>query len=449
MRTAETVLAVIRRRGERKLPLDDVYRQLFNPALYLRRVREDLPESRCHDTRGHERNRGRDVPSRRSRTSSSAIALRAVSVDAGAPDYIEKKDSTKKRPLGIPTWSDKLLQEVIRMILEAYYEPQFSYHSHGFRPGRGCHTALDEIQRTWKGTVWFIEGDISGCFDHIDHAVLMAILAREDPRQPLPAADREPPQGGIPGGLALPRHPERHAARGIVSARSSPTSTSTGSTVCRTHTRPGVQPRRTAEAKSGLLPPWPASEYEPATAWRPQRSEGTPARRCRSCRHGTPRPDYRRLRYVRYADDFLLGFAGPRAEAEEIKRHLGEFLRRELSLELSEPKTLITHGSTEAARFLGYELTSTARKTACSRRATTANAAMAESPCSCPGTFETKMQGYCKDGKPIHRAERLNDSAFDIIVQYQQEYRGLAQYYALAPTDPRGSGNCGGRWRDR
>ena len=79
--------------------------------------------------------------------------------------YIDKKGTTKKRPLGLPTWSDKLLQEVIRLILEAYYEPQFSGRSHGFRPGRGCHTALQEIYHQWRGTVWFIEGDISDCLD--------------------------------------------------------------------------------------------------------------------------------------------------------------------------------------------------------------------------------------------------------------------------------------------
>src|SRR5439155_11423286 len=86
------------------------------------------------------------------------------------------KAKGKTRPLGIPTWSDKLLQEVIRLLLEAYYEPQFSPHSHGFRPGRGCHTALTAIHRRWKGTTWFVEGDITGCFDNLDHEVLVGIL---------------------------------------------------------------------------------------------------------------------------------------------------------------------------------------------------------------------------------------------------------------------------------
>jgi len=90
--------------------------------------------------------------------------------------YIEKKHSTKKRPLGIPSWSDKLLQEVMRLILDAYYEPQFSDRSHGFRPGRGCHTALRNVAETWTGTAWFVESDGADCFGSFDHEVMLSIL---------------------------------------------------------------------------------------------------------------------------------------------------------------------------------------------------------------------------------------------------------------------------------
>lgn len=141
MRDAETILGIIRSRGKRGLQLKDAYRQLFQPALYLRAY------GRIY------RNAGAMTPGPNSETADgmSVAKIEAV-IDAVRHEryrwtpvrrtYIEKKNSTKKRPLGIPTWSDKLLQEVIRSVLEAYYEPQFSRRSHGFRPGRGCHTAL-------------------------------------------------------------------------------------------------------------------------------------------------------------------------------------------------------------------------------------------------------------------------------------------------------------------
>ena len=91
-------------------------------------------------------------------------------------EYIQKQNSTKKRPLGIPTFTDKLVQEVLRMILESVYEPIFSNFSHGFRPNRSCHTALKTIKNEFSGTTWFIEGNIKGCFDNIDHHVLTNII---------------------------------------------------------------------------------------------------------------------------------------------------------------------------------------------------------------------------------------------------------------------------------
>jgi group II intron reverse transcriptase/maturase len=177
MRDAETTLAIIQERGRNGLHLEDVYRRLFNPDLYLRAY---------------------------GRISRNAGALtKGVTddtVDGMSPGKIESlieeirheryrwtpvrrilipKANGKMRPLGIPTWTDKLLQETMRSVLEAYYEPQFSVHSHGFRPGLGCDTALQDISQHWKGTKWFIEGDIKGCFDNIDHTVLLSILGEK------------------------------------------------------------------------------------------------------------------------------------------------------------------------------------------------------------------------------------------------------------------------------
>src|SRR5947208_12778084 len=156
MRNANTVLGIIHDRGKRGLPLEDIYRQLYNPELYL------IAYGKIY------RNHGAMTPGVTEETvdGMSLEKIQAIIKALREERYvwsparrvsIEKKNSTKKRPLGLPTWSDKLVQEVIRLILEAYYEPQFSNRSRGFRPKRGCHTALTEIRNVWAGTAWFIE----------------------------------------------------------------------------------------------------------------------------------------------------------------------------------------------------------------------------------------------------------------------------------------------------
>jgi retron-type reverse transcriptase len=131
-------------------------------------------------------------------------------MDTG-PSGGDPKSNGRTRLLGIPTWSDKLLQEVIRLILDAY-EPQFSPRAHGFRPRRGCHTALTSIHRSWNGTAWFIEGGISACFDSLDHEVLLAILAERIHDGRFLRLIGGPLQAGYLEDW-LPRHAERHAAR--------------------------------------------------------------------------------------------------------------------------------------------------------------------------------------------------------------------------------------------
>ena len=163
MQNADALLDIYQQRGAKELPLERVYQHLFNPELFLRAYGKIY------------RNAGATTKGSTAETV-DGMSLKKVQ---GIIDLLRQeryqwtpvrrteipKPKGGKRPLGIPTWSDKLVQEVLRALLEPYYEQRFSRHSHGFRPNRGCHSALREIQRTWKGTVWFIEGDIKGCYD--------------------------------------------------------------------------------------------------------------------------------------------------------------------------------------------------------------------------------------------------------------------------------------------
>jgi retron-type reverse transcriptase len=175
MREAATVLDVLRERGRRGLPLERLYRQLFNPQLYL------LAYGRLSS------NKGAMTPGPDGETvDGMSMGKIGRIIDALRHErfrfkpvrrtYIPKKNG-KKRPLGLPSWSDKLVGEVIRLLLEAYYEPQFSDRSHGFRPERGCHTALSEVATRWPGTTWFIEADIADCFGSLDHEIMLSTLA--------------------------------------------------------------------------------------------------------------------------------------------------------------------------------------------------------------------------------------------------------------------------------
>jgi retron-type reverse transcriptase len=163
MRNAETVLAIIQERGKESLALEDVYRQLYNPDLYLKAYGRIYRNAGAM-TRG---TTDETVDGMSQQKIASIIELLRNERYRWTPvrRVLIPKKNGKTRPLGIPTWSDKLLQEVMRSILNAYYEPQFNPHSHGFRPERGCHTALREVHVLWKGVTWIIEGDIKGCFD--------------------------------------------------------------------------------------------------------------------------------------------------------------------------------------------------------------------------------------------------------------------------------------------
>ena len=429
MRNADTILGIIHERGKQGLPLDDVYRQLYNPQLFL------------HAYGRIARNTGAMTPGVTGETADGmSLAKIEAIIDALRHEryrwtpvrrvYIEKKHSTKKRPLGVPTWSDKLLQEVIRQLLEAYYEPQFSQHSHGFRPQRGCHTALREIYHRWVGTKWFIEGDIAACFDSLDHTVLVSILREKihDNRflrlieHLLWAGYLEEWQynatlSGSPQGAVV-----------------SPILSNIYLTKLDQYVESTLVPQYTRGNRRRINPTWARL----GEASKKLRLAGLPteARRMRRQMQAVPSlnpqdPHYRRLRYARYADDWLLGFSGPRHEAEEIKRQIGTFLREHLKLELSDAKTLISHARTQAARFLGYEiavLNNNQKLDGRGHRSINGQIGLRVPR----DVIQRKRAPYLRQGKAIHRPELLNDSAFSIVVQYQQEYRGLVEYYRLA-----------------
>jgi group II intron reverse transcriptase/maturase len=427
MRDAETVLSIIRERGRRRLPLGDVYRQLYNPELYLhsygRLYRNDGAMTKgvtIETVDGMSLEKINGIIERIRWERYRWTPVRRV--------HIPKKGG-KTRPLGIPTWSDKLLQDVVRSLLEAYYEPRFSDHSHGFRPGRGCHTALQRIKRVWHGTKWFIEGDIQGCFNNIDHTILLNIL-RED------VTDNR--------FLRLVQHLLQ--AGYLEDWRYSPTLSGTpqGGTVSPILSNIYLD-RLDQFVEQTLIPEFtkgkrraknPTYDRLSNRAWYCRAiGEVEEARTREKARRALPSndpndPRYRRLYYLRYADDFLLGFAGPKCEAEAIRDRLQAFLAEELQLELSAAKTLITHAHTEKARFLGYDISVTHCDTKIGGNRRSVNGGIA---LRMPASFVAeRLRFYTRDGKPIHRMERTHSSDYSIVCQYQAEYRGFVQYYLLA-----------------
>jgi group II intron reverse transcriptase/maturase len=343
--------------------------------------------------------------------------------------YIPKKNG-KLRPLGLPTWSDKLVGEVVRLLLEAYYEPTFSDRSHGFRPGRGCHTALREVANTWTGTTWFIEGDIADCFGSLDHERMVEILSEKIHdnrflrllRNMLKAGYLEDwvwnatLSGAPQGGCASPilSNIYLHRLDEFVETVLIPE-----------YTRGGRRARNPAYLKL---------QYELAAARR--RGDRDQARQVRDRMRCLPSvdvhdPGYRRLRYARYCDDHLFGFTGPKAEAEEIKQRLAKFLREDLNLELSQDKTLITHARTGRVRFLGYEISvqhDDKQRTRRGQRAVN-GAVSLHVP---PSMIKAKIALYSKRGKPARRSQVINFSDYDIVRTFGAEYRGIVQYYLLA-----------------
>lgn len=428
MQNADTVLEVLRERGRRRLPVERLYRQLFNEQLFL------MAYGRIYA------NRGAMTPGVDGITPDgmSLEVIQDIIERLRSQRYrfapvrrvqIPKKNGTT-RPLGLPTWTDKLVGEVVRLLLEAYYEPQFSGRSHGFRTGRGCHTALDEIASTWTGTTWFIEGDIADCFGSLDHEVMLAILAENihDGRfldlveGMLKAGYLEDftwhatysgaPQGGVVSpilsNIYLDRF-DRFVEDELVPA----------------FTRGTLRGRNPEYANiTRKIGYWKRKgDRDKVTALR-KIQQTLPAVNVND-------PGYRRLRYVRYADDHLLGFIGPKAEAEQIKVQLAVFLNDTLKLALSPEKTLITHARSQRARFLGYDISTRHQNTWRRNGRRTLNGSIA---LAVPVDW---VQAKCRQyqyqaNRPLVRNDLIRTSDYNIVATYGAEYRGYAQFYQMA-----------------
>lgn len=357
-----------------------------------------------------------------------------------------KKSNGKMRPLGLPVFTDKLIQEAIRMILEAIYEPIFSDYSHGFRPARSCHTALAQIKKEFTGARWFIEGDIKGCFDNINHAVLVEIINQKIKdarflkliRSFLKAGYMEDwkyhetysgcPQGGIISPILaniylneLDRHVMKIKKEFDVAtkARYTPEYTKLVGLRQRLHNK--------IKNSNGIEREKLIEEYKTATA----QMLKLPAKQC----------DDKKIKYVRYADDFLIAVNGNRQDCEKIKQELTEFISTTLKMELSQEKTLITHSNTPA-RFLGYDVRVRRDQQIKPKGKFKTRSMNNKVELSIP--FKDRIEKFLfsngivkqrsDNGKlePIHRPQLLNRTDLEIVTIYNAELRGICNYYGLA-----------------
>lgn len=431
MRQTETILEMIRERGRQKKPLQRLYRLLRNPSLLLTAYGKIAQNTGITTTGTDLEDTIDGINMEYIYTLSDQLRDGTFRWKPARRIYIRKVNGDK-RPLGIPGFTDKLVQEAMRMLLEAYYEPRFSQYSHGFRPQRSCHTALRQLQYTCRGTKWWIEGDIKGCFDNIDHSILLNILEKDiqDKRfiklvkQMLRAGYLEDwqyhqtysgtPQGGIISPLLanLYLHQFDDFMENLMKEYRTPNKTR------RTNPEYNRYSRLIAEARQG------GDNQEAARLAKAKRK--LPARNSMDT--------FIRIRYVRYADDFIVSVIGPKITAAEIKQKIGDFLHEKLKLTLSPTKTLITHHS-QKAHFLGFDITTyhnneyVQKDTIGRIKRSRAGIVGLEVPRKVQTTWVGK---YSRNGKPATRVHLINQHPHNIITAYGLELRGLYQYYAPA-----------------
>jgi group II intron reverse transcriptase/maturase len=427
MQTAEVVLNVLRERGRKGLPCEQLYRQLFNRDLYFLAY-GNIYSNKGSMTPGASEETADGMSEEKIEQIIGLMRQEKYRFSPACRVYIPKKNG-KLRPLGMPTWSDKLVGEVVRLLLEAFYEPQFSDSSHGFRKFRGCHTALREINNTWTGIAWFVEGDISDCFGSLGHEILLGILAEKIRDNRFLRLIRHMLKAGY-----LEDWTYRDTLSGVPQGGTvSPILSSIYLDKLDKFVEQELIPQYTRGAVRAANPAYRQVDALLRRARR--RGDRAGARRLALEMRTLPStdpmdPGYRRLKYIRYADDHILGFTGPKAEAEEIKARLAMFLRETLGLELNQQKTLITHARSQRARFLGYDISVQHSGTKISNGRRSANGKIAlRVP---PDVITAQCARYRNHGKAWHRPRLQNLDDYDIVRAYGAEYRGVVNYYLLA-----------------
>ena len=452
MRNPEKVLnSLIKHSHDKNYKYERLYRILYNKEMYLMAY-QNIYAHEGNMTKGSDGETIDGMSLNRIDNLIASIRDESYQPQPSRRTYILKKDGKRKRPLGIPAFKDKLLQEVIRMILEAIYEGSFENCSHGFRPDRSCHTALDQIQARFTGVKWFIEGDIKGFFDNINHAVLIEILKERIAderfirliRKFLNAGYIEEwvyhktysgtPQGGIISPILaniyldkLDKYMQEYTEKFNTGKERKRNPEYRKLETKRRNLINKLKIAKTKEEKEQILQSVRQVEMER-----------------RNVPYSLPMDDsYKRLQYVRYADDFLIGVIGSRKDCEMIKKEIAEFLSAKLGLELSQEKTLITHGQ-KKAHFLGYSIyvrkSNLPKKDKLGRMVRNYGGRVVLEVDS--STIRDKllslkaMEITYVDGKEIWKPKArysMKDSDdLEILRTYNSEIRGFYNYYSIA-----------------
>jgi retron-type reverse transcriptase len=451
MRSPERVLNSLNEHSkDSSYKFERLYRILFNEELFYVAYQK-IASNGGSTTKGSDGRSIDEMSLARIETLIASLKDESYQPHPSRRAYIPKKNG-KTRPLGIPAFEDKLVQEVVRMILEAIYEGHFETTSHGFRPKRSCHTALLHIQKTFSGAKWFIEGDIKGFFDNIDHDVLVGILRERISddrfirliRKFLKAGYVEDwtfhntysgmPQGGIVSPILaniyldkLDKYVKEYIRHFDMGTKRRPGKESNDLANERKRTVRKLKKIKDGTEKAALVARLKAIEQERAAFPSGDEMDGS----------------YRRLKYIRYADDFILGVIGSKEDALRIKEDIKSFLSESLALELSEEKTLITHTG-KSAKFLGYEITVTRnnhqrrdvqgrlRRTYGKRVRLNVSMATLRDKLLEYGAMEIKLRNGKEIWKPKCRSGLIFNDDLEILDRYNRETVGFCNYYLIA-----------------